>query len=215
MTQDSPIDIVELRHMMEVLADRFEDEVYRVVTRVAVAAAEVQATAARLSGAEEPVDPAHIRASATATERVSVRLHGIAAAAGELRRSVDQAIREMIAASKQARGGADSPKGIATDVNRLVQGVLLAREIDTLVTDVAGLSNLLDMTLVIEPVHAGSDLAAAAAKVGTLAGHAVWTIEQLSAEIAAIRDRVAAAAMPAGLDLPAAAGRFPLENRAA
>ena len=168
----------------------------------------MRAIAARRSDNDQPVDLNHVRASVEAAERVSVGVHGIATAAGELRRAADASVGETIAAYRQARGG-------ACDVNRLVQGVLLTRAIDTLVADVAGLTNLLTMNLVIEPVHASRDLAAAASEVGMLAGRAAWTIEELAMEVARIHKSVTAVGQPVSLEPAGASTRMSAEIRAA
>lgn len=215
MTQDSPVNVAELRCAIDSLSNSFNDEAYRIVTRVAVAAAKVKAITAHRSGDEAPLDLNPVRASVAATERVSVSLQGIAASAGDLRAAMDAIVGEMMAVNNQVSGGADGPQGVGYDVDRLVQGVLLTRAIETLVCDVAGLANLLDMNLVFEPVHPGSDLAAAAATVGVLAGDAVRAIEELAAEIAGIHASVAAAGHPVRREPTGVSPRVALEIRAA
>ena len=211
----SPVDVPDLQCKIEIFSKRFNSEAYRVVTQVAVAAAKVRAIAARKSSDDEPVDPNHIRTSVAATEGVVAQLAGIAASAGNLRRALDESVCEMIAAPKQTHGSVDSPRGSACNVNLLVHGVLLTREIDTLVADVAGLTNLLTMNLVIEPVHASRDLAAAASEVCMLAGRAAWTIEELAMEVARIHKSVTAVGQPVSLEPAGASTRMSAEIRAA
>ena len=91
----------------------------------------------------------------------------------------------------------------------------IAGAIDTLVADVAGLSNLLDMALIIEPAPACSDLAAAACEVGELAGHAVRAIDECAAEIAGIHSSVTAAGSPASLEPAGVSTGISAEIRAA
>lgn len=194
MRQESPIDVVEWRCMMETLADRFEDEVYRIVGHVAVAAAEVQTTAARLTAGGAAGDRGLVGTSRAATEQVAVGLHSIAAAASELGRSVDQVVRQMTAAARHARISAEDAGVASCDVDRLVQAVLLTREIDSMINDVAALTNLLAVTLTVEATHAGNDLAAATFKVRSLANQAVRATEEIGWQIAEIQHCVARAA---------------------
>ena len=89
MTQHSPVDVAAVRGTVERFSTQFNDGAFRIVSQVAVAAAKVRAIAARRSDNDQPVDLNHVRASVEAAERVSVGVHGIAAAAGELRRAAD------------------------------------------------------------------------------------------------------------------------------
>ncbi len=205
MTPENPVDVVGWRGRMDILAARFGDEVYRIVAAVAVSGAEVRA-----AGPDQ--DPA----ATAATARVVAGLDGIAAAAADLRRSVDLIVRQMIAASRAAGSVPDSAGAIASDVNRLVQAVLLTREIDSMATDVAGLTNLLGMPLSVGPVRSPDDVPAAVRKIGSLADDAVWAIGRTAAELVGIQREVADALTPPSL-APRHDGRggFPAEFRAA
>ena len=183
MTQEHPAKVVEWRHVVETLADRFGEEVYRTVAGIAVAASTVAAAAA--TGGPD------LRTATAAIRQVSAGLHRITGVTGGLRRAVDQAIRQMIAESKATRTGGTS--GSADSVNRLVQAVFLAREIDSLATDIAGLGNLLAAPLSHVAPPAGSDLAAAAARIAALAARAVPATDEIGARLAEIEQRVAAA----------------------
>lgn len=197
MKHDGRIDIAEWRRMVGVLADRFEGEVYRLVGSVVVAAAEVEATAARLSDGAAAIHESHVSAPAAAAGQVAAGVHSIAAAAEDLSRSVDAVVRQMIAAFRLSRSsGADEALTGRGDVDRLVQAVQLSREIEALVTEIAGLTNLLAMTLTMESTHPDTshdDLAAAARKVEALADRAVHATEEIAWQIAEIQQRVAQA----------------------
>jgi|GEM_PF-933516 len=187
MTQEHPAYVVEWRHDMESLAKRFGEEVYRSVAGIAVAASTVQATAA--------TGDLRFRAATAAIQQVSATLHRISGTTGDLRHSVDQVIRQMIVDSRATRVG--TTPGSARDVNQLVQAVFLAREIDAMATDIAGLRNLLDAPLSHVAAPAGSDLTAAADKIATLAGQAISTADEIDARLAEIQQRIAATlAMP-------------------
>ncbi|MEQ9332168.1 hypothetical protein [Thalassobaculum sp.] len=183
MAQEHPAKVVEWRHIVEGLADRFGAEVYRTVAGIAVAASTVEAVAA--TGGPD------VRTATAAIRQVSAGLHRIAAITGGLRRSVDQAIRQMIADSKSTR--TDATSGSADSVNRLVQAVFLAREIDSLATDIAGLGNLLAAPLSHVAPSAGSDLAAAAGRIATLAARAVPATDEIGARLAELQQHVSAA----------------------
>lgn len=206
MRHENPIDVVEWRLMLETVADRFENEVYRIVGHVAVAAAEVQTTASRLAAGGAAGDGGLVGTSHAAAEQVSVGLHSIATSASELSRSVDQVVRQMTAAARQARSSAEGAGGTLCDVDQLVQAVLLTREIDTMVTDVAALTNLLAVTLTVEATHAGNDLAAATFRVRSLANQAVRATEEIGWQIVEIQQRVARAAANIAVPVPAPGG---------
>lgn len=183
MTREHPVQVVEWRHVVEALATRFGDDVYRIVAGITVAASTVHATAA--------TDDLHFQAATVAIQQVSATLHRIAGTTGDLRNSVDQVIRRMIAESRSTR--VDGAQGDARDVNQLVQAVFLAREIDSMATDLAGLSNLLAAPLSHVAAPAGSDLPAAAGKIVKLSVLAISASEEIDARLAELQRRVAAA----------------------
>ena len=178
---------------MRQVAETFESDVGEIVSIVAAAATELQATASALQAtAESTSGQAAIVASASA--HASTNVQGAANAAEELTASVREIARQVLSSSDMASRATEEAARSSTLINGLADSARQLSAITEMITEIAGKTNLLALNATIEAARAGDagkGFAVVAAEVKSLANQTSKATEAIGARIAAIQNTTA------------------------
>ena len=181
----------EARHKAELagMADAFERTVGSVLTSVASAAAELQATASSMSGiATETAQQS--TAVAAAADQASTNVNTVAAAAEELGASVDEIGRQVAGSEDLAGQAVREADQTASLVQELSEAVRKIGDVVAMISAIASQTNLLALNATIEAARAGEagrGFAVVAAEVKELASQTARATDEIGAHIGRIQ----------------------------
>ncbi|MCW5699878.1 MAG: MCP four helix bundle domain-containing protein, partial [Rhodospirillales bacterium] len=182
----------ERRQALLDLADRLEARVKGVVTSVASAATELQATSQQLAASSEETSRQSLAVS-SAAEQTSANVQTVAAASEELSTSIKEITSQIhgtASKSKQVKCDAD-----ATDkaVTELADAASKIGDVVSLITDIASQTNLLALNATIEAARAGDagkGFAVVASEVKNLANQTGKATDEIAEQISAMQSSV-------------------------
>jgi methyl-accepting chemotaxis protein len=136
-------------------------------------------------------------------------LNTVAVAAEEMAASINEISRQVTFVTEAVRDAVDRSAATDAKVAGMTEAAARIGDVVRLITDIAGQTNLLALNATIEAARAGDagkGFAVVAGEVKSLAGQTARATEQISAQIAAIRDATDEAAASVR-DVGAAIGR--------
>jgi len=176
----------ERRAAMTALADGFEQNVNGIVRAVASSAAEMQATAERMTATAG--DTSERAATVTAvSERALGNVQTVAAAAEELSASVAEISRQVSQSNEVARRAVEEAQQTNSTVQLLSGGAEKIGAVVQLIQSIAEQTNLLALNATIEAARAGEagrGFAVVASEVKALATQTAKATEEISAQVA-------------------------------
>ncbi|MCW2241288.1 methyl-accepting chemotaxis protein [Azospirillum canadense] len=177
------------RTEMAALADRFENEVKGVVDSVSAASGEVRTLAQALN---TNADHTERRATtvAGASEKASVNVQTVAAAAEELAVSIAEIGRQISDSTSKAKQAAEQAEGTNAIVDGLSSKANQIGDVVNLINDIAGQTNLLALNATIEAARAGEagkGFAVVASEVKSLANQTAKATGDISQQITEIQ----------------------------
>ena len=181
--------------LLSKMADDFEHGVRGALDALAGAAVELRSTSNGMSGTAEDTSRQATKVAAAA-EQASANVQTVAAATEELSSSVSE-IGRQVAQSTQIAGQAVDE---ANRTNITVQGLSAAAQkigdVIQLINEIASQTNLLALNATIEAARAGEagkGFAVVASEVKSLASQTAKATEEISAQVAAMREATAEA----------------------
>jgi len=175
----------ERRAAMTSLADGFEQNVNGIVRAVASSAAEMQATAERMTTTAG--DTSERAATVTAaSERALGNVQTVAAAAEELSASVAEISRQVSQSNEIARRAVEEAQQTNSTVQLLSGGAEKIGAVVQLIQSIAEQTNLLALNATIEAARAGEagrGFAVVASEVKALATQTAKATEEISAQV--------------------------------
>ena len=181
---------IDKKMAMEVLAHDFEQSVGQIVTLVASAASELQASAKSLSNMSEQTSQ-QSAAVAASTEEASASVQTVAAAAEELSASIDEITRQIEESSHVTMEAVTSVNNTNTTVSTLSEAAAQIGDVVKLIQDIAEQTNLLALNATIEAARAGEagkGFAVVASEVKNLATQTGLATEEISKKIATVQN---------------------------
>jgi len=177
------------------LADEFENKISKVVDSVAMAATQLESTAAALNETANNTSTQSMTV-AGAAEQASANVQTVASAADQMASSIDE-IAGQVNHSAQISQTASGKAGEArTTMDELREAAARIGEVITLIQDIAGQTNLLALNATIEAARAGEagkGFAVVASEVKSLANQTAKATEEISAQIGGIQTATQAA----------------------
>jgi len=180
----------ERARQIELLTDKFDQDVTVVLKAVSAATTEMQATASSMTAtAEETARQA--TAVANASEEASTNVTTVSVATEELTASIHEISRQVQQSAQVAgRAVADADR-TNVQVKGLAEAAQKIGEVVGLINDIAAQTNLLALNATIEAARAGEagkGFAVVASEVKSLANQTAKATEEIGAQIGGIQD---------------------------
>ena len=167
----------------------FGDKVGSLVSQVAGAATELQATAQSMTGTA--ADSTHQALTvASAAEEASVNVQTVASAAEELSASIQEISRQVAQSANITTLAVGDAQRTDTVVQALAQGAQKIGEVVGLISNIAAQTNLLALNATIEAARAGDagkGFAVVASEVKSLATQTARATEDIASQVAQIQ----------------------------
>jgi methyl-accepting chemotaxis protein len=171
------------------LTGEFEGRVGELVSVLASAATELQATAEAMTGTADHTRQRAGTVAAAATQ-ASTNVHQVAAAAEQLSASVSEITRQVAQSASVANRAVEDARRTDHTVRALSEGAQRIGEVVTLISSIAGQTNLLALNATIEAARAGDagkGFAVVASEVKQLAAQTAKATEEIGAQVGQIQ----------------------------
>jgi methyl-accepting chemotaxis protein len=172
------------------IAAAFESSVGGIVTTVAAAATELEHTARSMSSIAEATSNKAVVVSAAA-EQATTSVATVATSTDELNRAVAEISRQVSQASRIASEAVVKARGTNETMAQLSSAADKIGKVISLISDIAGQTNLLALTAPCVSARAGEagrGFAVVAAEVKALAGQTAKATEEIAQQIAAMQE---------------------------
>jgi methyl-accepting chemotaxis protein len=167
------------------LLEEFEKRLAGTVATVATAAQALTVTAESMSSSAVETNQ-QASTVATASEAASSGVQTVAAAAEELSVSIAEISRQVTQSARIAEKAVDDARRTDTIVHALAEGAQKIGQVVSLISDIAGRTNLLALNATIEAARAGEagkGFAVVASEVKSLASQTARATEDIGAQI--------------------------------
>ena len=183
------------RAEMDALADRFQGSVGTQVHHMAEAATQMESTARAMAANAERTNAQSGAVMASARETAQ-NVEAVAAATEELAATANEIGAQVAQTSAAAASAVESARRTNEQVQSLARSAASIGEVVTLISGIAGQTNLLALNATIEAARAGEagrGFAVVASEVKELASQTARATDEITAQIATIRDATAGA----------------------
>jgi methyl-accepting chemotaxis protein len=177
---------VDRRETMLQVADRFEQEIGKVIQTVSTASAEIESAAGSLTKTAETTQELSTVVAA-ASQQSSASVQSAAAAAEQMVCSVTEIGRQVQESQKVANAAVEQAEQTNLRIAELSQSADRISDVVKLISAVAAQTNLLALNATIEAARAGEagrGFAVVASEVKALAGQTAKATEEISVQIA-------------------------------
>lgn len=180
----------ERKQEMNGLADKFEDNVGRVVASVSSSASQVCSSAQSMASIAVQTSQQATTVGA-ASEEASVNVQAVATSTEELSASIDEISRQVALSASRANDAVDESSRTRDTIEGLVLSAQKIGEVVSLITDIADQTNLLALNATIEAARAGDagkGFAVVASEVKNLASQTARATNEISEQVDAIQN---------------------------
>jgi len=187
--------VAERRAVLSQIADDFERSVGGVIQGTTSAAGELQHSASSMSTIAEGTKDQSTKVAAAA-EQAATNVQTVAASAEELSSSIKEIARQVTQSSSIAQSAVQQAAHTEAMVERLAEASQKIGEVMALIQNIAGQTNLLALNATIESARAGEagkGFAVVANEVKALSAQTAKATEEITSQIAAIRDATGSA----------------------
>lgn len=180
----------ERKQEMNGLADKFEDNVGRVVASVSNSASQVCSSAQNMASIAVQTSQQATTVGA-ASEEASVNVQAVATSTEELSASIDEISRQVALSASRANDAVDESGRTRDTIEGLVLSAQKIGEVVSLITDIADQTNLLALNATIEAARAGDagkGFAVVASEVKNLASQTARATNEIGEQVDAIQN---------------------------